>query len=69
MLTEIKNSRSSSNSKTTQVEQRRQDVGDKSFTWKSFDGVVGNPEIRLEGLNCINLSSDTISGIPTFFLM
>ena len=39
------------------------------LTWKSFYGVVGNPEIRLEGLKCINLSSDTISGIPTFFLM
>ena len=69
MLTKIKNSRSSSNSKTTQVEQRRQDVGDKSFTWKSFDGVVGDTEIRLERLKCNDLSSEPISVIPTFFLM
>ena len=45
----------------------RQDAGDKSLTWKSFDGVVGDTEIRLEGLKCNNLSSDTISVIPTFF--
>ena len=44
-------------------------MGSERLTWKSFDGVVGNPEIRFEGLKCINLSSDIISGIPTFFLM
>ena len=62
-------SRSSSNSKTTTHEQRSGDLASERLTWKSFDGVVGNPEIRLEGLKCINLSSDTISGIPTCFLI
>ena len=37
--------------------------------WKSFDGVVGDIQIRLEGLKCIYLSSEPISLIPTFFLM
>ena len=43
--------------------------GDETLMWKSFDGVVGDTEIRLEGLKCNNLSSDTISVIPTLFLM
>ena len=43
--------------------------GDETLMWKSFDGLVGNPEIRLEGLEYTKLPSDTISGIPTFFLM
>ena len=50
-------------------QQTGKTVDDKSFTWKSFDGVVGDAEIRLERLKCNNLSSDTISVIPTFFLM
>ena len=44
-------------------------LGIESFTWKSFDGVVGDAEIRLERLKCNNISSEPISAIPTFFLM
>ena len=51
------------------TEQRSGQLASERLTWKSFYGVVGNPEIRVAGLKCINLSSDTISGIPTFFLM
>ena len=56
-------------SKTTQVEQSGNMLGIESLTWKSFDGVVGDAEIKLGRLKSNNISSEPISAIPTFFLM
>ena len=51
------------------MEQHSGELASERLTWKSFDGVVGDAEIRLERLKCNNISSEPISAIPIFFLM
>ena len=40
--------RNSFDSKIDSFGAERQDVGDETLMWKSFDGVVGDTEIKLE---------------------